>query len=429
MGTANASPAEKERLLEIERRRRQEGDALQRLLKRMVRQVDTEALVQDALEWMAENERYSAVGLYLLMGDGLRLVGHRGLFESLELDRILSLEDEIVRRAVGEGQPILVPDVSMASTDRPMTEATVSAAVVPLIEATRDHGLSQTRGLLVVEGRGSLRLDQHDLDWLTTVALQLSLALERTRLHEQLRDALDQEQSVRTRLIHAGKQAAIGRMVASIAHQLNNPLQTIKNCLYLIEQEAVAGSQIGEFITMSLSEMERLTVLVQRLREAYKPGPAGPTNVVDLTAIVEGVRVLAAHHLAQSSIQWVQPSRLDPIWIHGSVDQLEQVFLNLCLNAADAMQSSGGTLDVRYIITERQGYAGVEFRDMGEVISAENLPFVFDPFFTTKDSGMGLSMAISYDIVQNHGGEITVESRPGEGTAFVVWLPTTLQEG
>ncbi|RME49908.1 MAG: hypothetical protein D6796_04100, partial [Caldilineae bacterium] len=109
--------------------------------------------------------------------------------------------------------------------------------------------------------------------------------------------------------------------------------------------------------------------------------------------------------------------------VHGIADQLKQVFLNISLNAIEAMQPGGGTLSVGITSDAENEQLAVTFTDTGPGIASENLSKIFEPLFTTKRSGTGLGLSISYDIVRAHGGQITVESQPGDGTTFTVWLP------
>jgi len=111
------------------------------------------------------------------------------------------------------------------------------------------------------------------------------------------------------------------------------------------------------------------------------------------------------------------------VLVNGLEDQLKQVFINLSLNAADAMQPGGGTLSVRSVLDSQFNHVGITFSDTGSGILEENMAKLFEPFFTTKAAGLGLGLSICNDIVLHHGGRIAVESVPGHGAAFTVWLP------
>jgi signal transduction histidine kinase len=113
--------------------------------------------------------------------------------------------------------------------------------------------------------------------------------------------------------------------------------------------------------------------------------------------------------------------------VNGQRDHLLQVLMNIILNGVEAMQPDGGELKVELLLSANQSQIGIQISDTGRGIPAEDLDRVFDPFFTTRENGMGLGLAISYDIVRKHEGRITVKSTVGVGTAFTIWLPRRMQ--
>ena len=198
---------------------------------------------------------------------------------------------------------------------------------------------------------------------------------------------------MRAQLIQAGKLSPMGRMVASVAHEFNNPLQTIKNCLFLIQQDVAPDTQGNQFIDMAVSEVQRLSNLVAQLRAVYRLGATDQTQVVELSQVLDQVHSLVAPHLTKNQVRWEYTPLPSPLMVKGIPDQLKQVFLNLSLNASDAMQAKVGTLTVSTCVTADGRQAGVAFRDTGPGIDPRDLPNLFDPFFSTKESGMGLGLA------------------------------------
>ncbi|MFQ5576517.1 MAG: PAS domain S-box protein [Anaerolineae bacterium] len=250
---------------------------------------------------------------------------------------------------------------------------------------------------------------------------QVELQLEHS--NRELQALLRQEQTMRDQLVQAEKLTAMGRMVASVAHELNNPLQTVKNCLYLVRKEiAPEETPLHDLLNISSSEIERLFKLVAQLREVYRPRANETKSPLELTELLNDIHLLITPHLQKHRVHWEQTSNSQPVTVSGIADQLKQVFLNISLNAIEAMQPDGGALCVE-LATADSGRVGVIFRNTGPSIPADDLPKLFDPFFTTKKLGTGLGLSISYDIVRAHRGQITVESSPGAGTAFTVWLP------
>ena len=278
-------------------------------------------------------------------------------------------------------------------------------------------------GFVNLMGDQPNQFDLVALDRLTAFASQASLVIQNAHLFESLEKSLAQEQAVRERLIQSEKFAATGRMLASVAHELNNPLQTIKNCLYLIKQEALSDSPIQEYLEMAFSETGRLANLVGQLRELYRPRGASAFRMQDLNRILEDVHVLLAPHLTNQSISWKQSPAAAQLNIFCDTDQIKQVFINICMNAIEAMQPKGGEIKVSLVRSQDGSQAGVVFKDTGPGIPPEIMANLFEPFTTTKTSGLGLGLSICYELVQRHNGQITVESQVNEGTTFTIWLP------
>ncbi len=260
------------------------------------------------------------------------------------------------------------------------------------------------------------------------IAERVQMAEQLRILSKDLENLLEHEQAMRNQLVQAEKLTAMGRMVVSIAHELNNPLQIIKNCLFLTQQEIAPDGPVYEYLDMSASEIERLSNLVAQLREVYRPDPTDTMQPLELLKVLEETHFLLSPHLQQQRVRWEQKSGPNDFIVQGIADQLKQVFLNISLNAIEAMQPTGGTLLVDLVVAAGPNRVGVVLQDTGPGISPENISELFEPFFTTKKAGTGLGLSISYDIVRTHGGQIAVDSRPGKGTIFTVWLPLVTME-
>lgn len=245
-------------------------------------------------------------------------------------------------------------------------------------------------------------------------------------LNAALEEAIEQDRRLHNQLVLAEKFAAMGRMLASITHEINNPLQTIKNCLYLVESDVPANSQAQEFLEMATSETARISNLVAQLRDVYRPRQEGQFKPFSLCKALEEVHALLNAHLQTGHVDWVQHIKIDShpeVMINGVEDQVKQVFINLGMNAIEAMQPAGGRLKIDIIENEEKDKVGVIFEDGGPGIAPEHLARMFEPFFSTKSKGLGLGLSISYDIIQKHNGQINVKSEPGRGATFETWLP------
>jgi PAS domain S-box-containing protein len=267
-----------------------------------------------------------------------------------------------------------------------------------------------------------------DLILLRAIADRLALAIVNAHLYSDLKNALAEEQKARQQLIQTEKLAAMGRLLGSVAHELNNPLQSIKNCLYLIQQDVPNDPAVQNYLHMASSETQRLVKLVADLRALYRPYPMKTMQPHNLSAILREVRTLLAPHLQSGNVEWQQSDGPEEYVVQCDKERLQQIFINLATNAIEAMHPAGGTLSVRLILSPDASQVGAVFQDTGPGIPPEMVSKLFEPFVTSKPSGLGLGLSICYDIAQKHGGQITVESPPGKGATFTLWLPLTDRE-
>ena len=262
---------------------------------------------------------------------------------------------------------------------------------------------------------------------LESLAHHAAIAIQNARLLDELKKALEKEQGMRDQLVHADKLAALGKMVSVIAHEINNPIQTVKNSLYLLEDQILPDAK--EYLKMASAEANRIADLVAQLRGTYASGSKDMVPV-DVLALLPEVHDLLAPELKKRQVEWHQVDGFGPYTVCAVRNNLKQVFINLCLNAMEAMEADQERkLTVSLHTNQDVQRVGVDFHNTGPPISEEALPHIFEPFFTTKRNGTGLGLSISYDIIQQHQGEVLVESAPGKGVTFTVWLPLAPGEG
>jgi PAS domain S-box-containing protein len=242
------------------------------------------------------------------------------------------------------------------------------------------------------------------------------------RLRELERRRLEQV------LFDSEKLAATGRLAASIAHEINNPLEAVQNALYLLQKELGEDAGKRPYLDIAARETQRMSRILRQMLGFYRQQET--MAATDLNALVEEAGGLVAKRLRERGVQIA--NQLDPALprIRASADQLKQVLLNLLLNAADSMPK-GGTITVTTQAgagaeTEVFGRDAVQIqvRDTGEGIPDELVAQIFEPFFSTKSGkGTGLGLWVSQGIVQSHGGTMRVRSRVGRGTTFMITLP------
>jgi signal transduction histidine kinase len=226
-------------------------------------------------------------------------------------------------------------------------------------------------------------------------------------------------------LMRAHKLKAVGTLTAGVAHELNNPINNIILTASMLHEDFTELSQEEclELVGDLVSESERAQKIVRNLLDFARESEA-ELESHSVGDIVEQTLRLASNQikLAKVKISGEVEENVPPI--HGDHRQLEQVFLNLVLNALDAMPH-GGSLKIKVMNTDDREFVAVVFEDTGIGIPKQHLREIFDPFFTSKKAakGTGLGLSVSLGIVQGHGGDIRVQSEVGKGTAFTVLLP------
>jgi two-component system, NtrC family, sensor histidine kinase HydH len=283
-----------------------------------------------------------------------------------------------------------------------------SALTVPLVGGDRVVGFLNLWDERVPEAFAS-----DEIALLLEIAERLATTVENSKLYERMRE--------RDRL------AALGEMAAGLAHEIRNPLGAIKGAAQCLDPPARAGEE-GEFLDVIVEEVNRLNGVVTEFLDYARPLKQS-FGTVDINEVVARTIRLIQNELPPALTLSVDlATTLPPV--EGEPEQLKQVLINLVQNGIQALGGRGGVIRVRTRGPEplpdlRGGadFVEIEVTDDGPGIPTEQQPHIFVPFYTTKQKGTGLGLAICQRIVKNHGGSISVTSRVGEGTTFVVRLP------
>jgi len=234
-------------------------------------------------------------------------------------------------------------------------------------------------------------------------------------------DDVTQRERMEEQMSQTEKLTSLGLLAAGVAHEVNTPLAVISNYIQMLAKQMPDGDPRHSIIEKIVKQTFRASEIVNNLLNFSRTG-AGELADVDLNRVVEETLSLVAHPLKTSQIRVVKQlsDGLPPV--RGSANKLQQVFLNLFLNARDAMPA-GGMLEVR--TTAHNGSVEIEVVDTGNGIPREHIHKIFDPFFTTKATGRGtgLGLSVTYGIIKEHAGRIDVRSTPGRGTSFHVEFP------
>lgn len=229
------------------------------------------------------------------------------------------------------------------------------------------------------------------------------------------------EKQMQAQLIQAEKLSALGRLAASLAHEINNPLQALRSGLALLLNRPLDAEKRQRYIAVANREVERLIGIVERMLDFYRPS-AEQQELTDINAILEEVLALAGKKLQHSKVSTQTKLSADLPLVRGVTSQIKQVFLNLLLNAIEAMPD-GGKLTITTGFSPDRREVQIAFADTGHGIPEGEISKIFEPFYTTKLKGTGLGLAISYGIVERHGGWIEVSSEVGQGSTLTVCLP------
>lgn len=395
--------------------------ALRRLRQLLPRVLSPEEMTDVVLRELAASDRVTRAAIYLLDRTGRRLVlsGYVGPAPPGALD--LATARPLTGRLVEAGA--VVRDV--LERERERAPRTVAVELGQILDELRRFGASVAipmvrpsdpsalLGILFLDDERMLEpFSREEIALLSEVAAQAAVTLENSAAHEARKE--------RDRL------AALGAMAAGLAHEIRNPLGAIKGAVQVLEADVKRSGADGEFFRIIEEEVDRLGRVVSQFLTYARPF-SGRREAVDPKAVVEGAARLLAPAVRDRLD--VDLSGLGQARVAADADALKQVFHNLLLNAADAIEQAGpdARIRVRGALSGGQGGAPttleVRIEDDGPGIGEADLPKLFVPFHTTKPGGTGLGLPISQRIVETYGGRIEAANAPGGGAVFTVALP------
>jgi signal transduction histidine kinase len=244
-------------------------------------------------------------------------------------------------------------------------------------------------------------------------------------MQAELRNRMEAQRLAENRLLQAAKLAAVGEMAAAIAHELNNPLTSVTGFSELAMESLPKTTETYKDLELVLKEARRARDVVRRLLDFARQSESTRASA-SMNEVIEDVVALSRHLIHTSGVQLRLSLEPDLPWVLMDSNQMKQVLLNLVHNALQAMPQGGG-LEIKSESASRHNRAGVlvSVCDSGVGIPPAEQPRIFEPFYTTKGNqgGTGLGLSVTYGIVTDHGGQIDVESQPGTGSKFMVWLP------
>ncbi|RPH76577.1 MAG: response regulator, partial [Candidatus Rokuibacteriota bacterium] len=341
---------------------------------------------------------------------------------------VLKVGDGIVGRAVADRKVLVTADVlrELRVHYRPEQRAALAAHGIGAMIGIPLFAHERIIGALAVGDRVGREFSAEELQAVQAFADQTALALENARLYATAQDSLTRLRDTQAQLVQAAKMSALGQLVSGVAHELNNPLSVIIGYGQLLLSRDVPES-MRRPVELMVAQGDRMAKIVRNLLFFARQRPP-ERAAVNLQTVVEQTLALRVHQLTLSGITVETAFAPTLPEIIGDAQQLEQVFLNLLLNAEQAILEARpqGRIVVRTRVSDSGDFVYADVVDDGPGIAADALPRVFEPFFTTKmvGSGTGLGLSVSYGILEEHGGRLTVQSRRGE-TIFTVELPVS----
>lgn len=248
--------------------------------------------------------------------------------------------------------------------------------------------------------------------------------------YKKLQAQSEQIIAIEENLRRAEKLSTLGEMAAVLAHEIRNPLGSIRGTAEILRDDYRPGDPKYEFIDIQIRETERLNRVVEDFLRMARPLPVEMVRC-RVQAELETVALLVTNDARERKVSLVLEPPAADVAVKGNGEKLRQAFLNIAINSLQATPS-GGSLTISTSVCREDEAAGmceIRFRDSGVGIDAAAMPRIFEPFYTTKPDGTGLGLAITRKIIEGHGGTLQVESAVGQGTTVLVWLPVLQAEG
>ncbi len=430
--------SENVRLYQAERARYREAEALRQAALALTSTTDLDQVFERILAELQNVVPYDSASVLLLKGDQLEIIGGRGFSNLPELLGIcIPVHGANPNAVVLESrEAVIIANVRgryPAFSQEPHAAADIRGWLgVPLLVGDRLIGM--------------LALDKHEADFYTEIharaarayAAQAAVAIENARLYKDLQDQMRALELAQARLVQSEKLAAIGELVAGVAHELNNPLTSIIGYAQLM-QVGQMSDQARQDMTKIVAQSRRAAGIVRSLLDFARQRPS-ERRLVQVNDVLVSTLELLTYELRTHNIEWTIHFSPDLPLTLADPYQLQRVFVNLIHNARQAMNETHGTGHLTLItesgppkfVNNRREAAPVIrviIRDDGPGIPSELLSRIFDPFFTTKPpgEGTGLGLSVCHGIVSEHGGHIWAESGP-EGATFFVEFPATTPE-
>jgi len=390
-------------------------------------------ILSSTIDKILEADEPDSVRIYLL-DDGkkvLNLVAYKGLstdFINKPIIRSRKPGNGLLGRTVVDGETKVIDNTQQSTiphVDLLTEEGLQSTAYIPLI--TR----GATMGVMCVSSYIPYKFSTEFVEFLTAIGNHIGVAVDNFHMYKIIKEAYQDLKEAQEQVVWTEKLASLGKLAATIAHEINNPLAGVLNYIRLMIKMLARNrvsheklEDISRYLKLVESEIARCGEIVKDLLAfARRTKITIESNRIE--DIIDKTLNLIFHDLEMKEIQLQKTIEPNLPKVQCDFKQIQQVFLNLMYNASEAM-SNGGTLTVTANrASGSKGFLEVVISDTGCGIAKEDMENIFDPFFTTKEEekGVGLGLSVVYGIIAKHNGTITVESELGKGSTFRVQLP------
>ncbi|RLC31954.1 MAG: hypothetical protein DRH37_01850 [Deltaproteobacteria bacterium] len=421
-------------MAEVERRRNIRLGILKAVSNTISSSLDLDKILENTVNKMIEILETDSVRIYLLDDDRqvLHLAAYKGFtkkFMSKPWVRSREKGDGILGQTVITGRIRVVDNFSRAEdpyVNSFIEEGLKATAYIPL----RSKG--KPVGVMAVSSHSMIKFSDYHVELLHSIGNQIGISVENANLYAELSQAYHELKMAQEQVIRSEKLASLGKLSASIAHEINNPLSAVltynRLIMKLIDRNKFTAEKLADisrYLKTMESETFRCGEIVKNLL-AFSRQSGVTIEANNIERIIDRTLDLIIHDMEIRQIRLEKVIEPDLPPVECDFKQMEQAFLNLMVNASESM-SEGGTLTVTVRRSEKTGFVEVMIRDTGCGISKEDQKKIFEPFFTTKKEtkGVGLGLSVVFGIITRHKGIIEVESELRKGTTFRVHLPAS----
>jgi PAS domain S-box-containing protein len=408
-------------------------DILNSISKTVSSSLNLDEILSSTIDKTLEVLESDSVRIYLLddKKEILKLVAHKGLSDRLISKPFMKYRkpgDGLLGQTILDGETRLVDNFLRsedAYVDSIIEEGLHTSAYIPL--STK----GQLTGVMCVSSHFPIEFASGYIEFLTAIGNQIGVAVDNANLYENIKTAYEDLKHAQEQIVQSEKLASLGKLAATIAHEINNPLAAVLTYIRLMiklkDRDKFSPERledISRYLVTMESETARCGEIVKNLL-AFSRQSKITIKSRSIIDIIDRTLNLIAHDLEMKGIQMRKNIAPDLPDVQCDFHQIQQALLNLIYNASDAMLD-GGTLTVSANIKAgSERFLDIMVSDTGCGITEEDKEKIFDPFFTTKaeGKGVGLGLSVVYGIITRHSGTIDVESKPGKGSAFTVSLP------